>query len=111
MIAGAVASVCRDADDVARLVVRHHRMRLAAKGVLTLVAGPVAGSRRVLAALDRGLGRDVVVTDHLAAAVATWTARLAASPRLRATLAARLGPGVSLRAARTLHDWRRLLGV
>jgi very-short-patch-repair endonuclease len=114
MIAGAVASVCRDADDVARLVVRHHRMRVAKHPVLTVVAGPVAAARRVLAALDRGLGRDVVLADEPGAAAVAWVGRLAASPRLRVTLAARLGAGgasVSLRAARTLYDWRRLLGA
>jgi very-short-patch-repair endonuclease len=110
MIGGAVASVCRDADDVARLVVRHHRMRMAGQSVLTVVAGPVAAARRVLAALDRSLGRDMVSVDEPGKAALAWTARLAVSPRLRATLVTRLG-GVPLRAARTLHDWRRLLGA
>jgi very-short-patch-repair endonuclease len=110
-MAGAVASVCRDADDVARLVVRHHRMRRTGTPVLTVVAAPIASGTRVLAAIDKGLARDVVVVEGADTAAAAWARHLARSPRAKAALARRVGAEVALDAPRTLFDWRRLLGA
>jgi hypothetical protein len=108
---GVVTRVCRDAVDVARLLLRHHRARWTGQPILTVVAGTPWRCLPLLAELDRELGRDMATVESATAIAAATARRLAASTTARASVLRGLGLHDDDRSMRTVFDWRRLVST
>jgi Protein of unknown function (DUF559) len=103
-----VTLVCRDAEDVVRLAVRHHRVRLSGQPVLSVVAGPPRLAARLMIEVDAELARETAAVSSAGGLIASWAASVARSPRVRARLAALAGEH-GLAGKRTAFDWRRVI--